>query len=266
MALISFDEGPSKYTEDILKVLELKGVRAMFFLNPRNITKEIVDKILEGDHSIGLSVVEDYSEMDIDEIKRSINGNISSFIEKIGYKPKSVRLPRMGYNNETVKIAEECGLIVSRPIVDSEDVDLHDFTPYLIDHIKGTDPGSESISIVFRDRVSKTLRSIGVIIDLLSDKGYSIVSFREYSGMCDKLERMEENSEMKENEVADVENKVNGTNEVGEESDVGEEGSSGEGKMEEDEEVRTMDNSTKNWSERFKTFYTLPLVALLIIT
>ncbi|MFH2138131.1 MAG: polysaccharide deacetylase family protein [Candidatus Omnitrophota bacterium] len=84
MVSLTFDDGPSEFTEDILKILRNYSVKATFFLNGSNIQKKEVEtkEIFEEGHEIGIhsfshqlsySMVKLYNELRITDelIKRT---------------------------------------------------------------------------------------------------------------------------------------------------------------------------------------------------
>ena len=51
---LTFDDGPSPYTEDILNILDKYGVKATFFMTCKDNTKEFAKKIKEKGHTVAL--------------------------------------------------------------------------------------------------------------------------------------------------------------------------------------------------------------------
>ena len=53
--------------------------------------------------------------------------HLSKAIKNAGFEPKLCRLPYYGYDEENVEQAEQLGMIVTRPNLDSEDNEIEDF-------------------------------------------------------------------------------------------------------------------------------------------
>ncbi|XMB67503.1 polysaccharide deacetylase family protein [Mycoplasmatota bacterium zrk1] len=101
-AYLTIDDGPTRYTEDILNILKQYNVRATFFLLEPNIQnhKEIVTRMIEDGHSIGLHGVT--HEIDKiygseDDFIREMN-QCNNTLEKLtGKRTRLVRAPHGSY-------------------------------------------------------------------------------------------------------------------------------------------------------------------------
>ncbi len=100
---LTFDDGPSIYTDDILNILDKYNIKATFFVTCSSNLEEFSKKLMKKGHTIGLhSCTHNYSyiysskEVYFDDLNK-----LSSIIEKSsGYKSKYVRFP--GGSSNTV--------------------------------------------------------------------------------------------------------------------------------------------------------------------
>ncbi|KAG0432970.1 hypothetical protein DMUE_5455 [Dictyocoela muelleri] len=184
-ALISFDEGPSENTNEILDILSLYNISAVFHLDPNEIKKhkEVVRNIIERKHTIGLSIVETLSHLRESQIRKKIVNVLEDFKNITGFEPKLVRLPRSGYKENAVKIAESMNLIVTEPTIDSEDIEIPHYIEYLIPAIKNSDPEKSYISLVLRDYKKSSITNLPIIISELQSKEFVIVDPSTYLGI-----------------------------------------------------------------------------------
>lgn len=201
VATISFDEGPTKYTEQVLKILRTHNVKAIFHLNINKINEQlIIEKIVKQGHTIGLAIVADVNE--IDNFDQYFKEQKQDFIKKTGYIPLFVRLPRFYYEKMHVKIAEKNNMIVTKPNLDSEDTDRIDFLKELKKLVRSTN--LTSISLLLHDKMHITVEALPVIFNILRKK-YEIVSFNKFYNiktplMKAKIEYEDEKEDMDEDE------------------------------------------------------------------
>lgn len=101
IAFLTFDDGPSKNTEQILDILKDYGIKATFYVNGTKST-DIYKRIVNEGHAIGNHT---YSH-DYSKIYKSVDAFFEDFYklenviyEATGVKPKVVRLPG-GSNNQ----------------------------------------------------------------------------------------------------------------------------------------------------------------------
>ena len=99
---LTFDDGPSKYTEELLDILKKYNVKATFFVTS-NGSDDTIKRAYEEGHSIGLHTYShNYSKVyqSVDAYFNDLN-KISSRVEKItGEKSKLIRFP--GGSSNTV--------------------------------------------------------------------------------------------------------------------------------------------------------------------
>ena len=106
---LTFDDGPSKSTENILMYLNNYGIKATFFVMPDDTekSKEYLNTMLETGHEIGIhSMTHKY-----DVIYKSVEAFLDDFnqaynlvFEQTGYKPYLFRFPGGSVNDYNVKV------------------------------------------------------------------------------------------------------------------------------------------------------------------
>ena len=186
---LTFDDGPSPVTKDILKVLKEKDVKATFFVvyNDSSEAAELLREIAEEGHTIGVhSTTHIYS-----QIYSSVEAFLSDFemtatwIEEVtGNKPEIFRFPGGSINiyNEGIYqtiIAEMLrrGYLYYDWNVDSGDA-ARFYSKYSIYNnvVKDIDKKDKAI-VLFHDSLQKkgTLQALPDIIDSLKASGKTIL-------------------------------------------------------------------------------------------
>jgi peptidoglycan/xylan/chitin deacetylase (PgdA/CDA1 family) len=114
---LTFDDGPSDYTEELLRVLEEHGARATFFLIGENIDRrpETVRKILKARHAIGNHSYhhEDLRIKPLGEIQRQLRKCQQSIGRALGNTHAEIGLFRPPYgllDAQVVGVARSMGL------------------------------------------------------------------------------------------------------------------------------------------------------------
>ncbi|KAM0688507.1 hypothetical protein COBT_000229 [Conglomerata obtusa] len=187
LATLSFDEGPSKNIPKILEILQDLEIHATFHLDPIKIKDDIASSILSQGHTVGLAITDDILTLSYDEFEKMLLQAIDLFKDRTKTVPKLIRLPRIGYDARHVEIAEKAGLIVTAPICDSEDCDLSSFIEPCRRFVGGLDPDVQSLSVVFRDRMSLTVRCLTQVVEVIENCGFEIVSAGIYYDIYDRI-------------------------------------------------------------------------------
>lgn len=181
-AALTFDEGPSAHTHDLLDILSHHKVKAGFHIDPFRIASGdagVVERMAKEGHVVGLAVVKKLKALDREAAEEAINEAYDEFLRALKIRPRTVRLPRSGYLLRDVRIAEKMGLFVTEPSLDSEDVENPNFLQHLEREISSADPSKDSVILVQRDRFGNSVRQVGKIIDLLESRGFRVVSYEE---------------------------------------------------------------------------------------
>lgn len=189
---LTFDDGPSvEITPYILDILQAKGIHATFFIvgyEPGDIREELVQRIVDEDHSLGLhGESHTYS-----KIYTSIEALESNFVilqdkiyESTGLRPIIIRFP--GGSSNTVSkhyckgIMTEASTYFSKKgfvyfdwNVDSQDAGGAKTSDEVFENVtSGLRPGRRNI-VLMHDSSSKihTLEALEAIIDYGLENGY----------------------------------------------------------------------------------------------
>lgn len=167
---------------DILEQLKKNQVKATFFLSGEWAERhpEIVDKIVEGKHEIGMLGYryKSYLKQDIDEVRRDLHQAKEAF-NKIGLKNVNLlRTPSGHFNKEIVRMAEELGFSVIQWNVNPNDwknpgaQEIIDFT------MKNTSNG-DILLFHASDSAKQTAEALETILPGLKNKGFQFVHISE---------------------------------------------------------------------------------------
>ena len=174
---LTFDDGPGKYTKELVELLSKNNVKASFFMVGQNIknyksyVKYAYDNGMEiCNHSQNHKNLKNLSK---DEILDEIN-SVDDMLEKItGQKPKYYRSPG-GNQNDTVlsTIPKPCILWN----VDTRDWESRDTQKIIDKTLKEVDDGD---IILMHEIYKTTLDAVEPIIVKLKEKGYNFVTVTE---------------------------------------------------------------------------------------
>lgn len=187
----TFDDGPSKYTMEIVNTLVLNNSKATFFElgNRMKYNQEIVKNVLNNGMEIGSHTYahKNLNKLTIEEIDEEINSTNIIFNEITGENIKLLR-PPYGNINELVKSR------VNTPII-TWNIDTNDWlykdSEHVYNHIiENIESGD---IILMHDVYSETVEAIKKVVPYLIEKGYKITTVSELAKY--------NNIELKEKEV-----------------------------------------------------------------
>lgn len=174
---LTFDDGPSKYTEELSEGLRKRGVSATFFLLGINMEKYSgeVKKLAEDGHLLGNH---SYSHVQLDKISREAAcGEIvrtnNMIYECTGRYPEYIRPPFGEWNKEL-----ECGVEMI-PVfwnLDSLDWKIKNTDRIVKNVIEQVKDGS---IILMHDGYNTSVEAAFQIVDILQEKGYQFVTVEE---------------------------------------------------------------------------------------
>ena len=109
---LTFDEGyEAGNTEKILQVLKENNVPAAFFITAHyvNTSSELVQKMIDGGHTIGNHTVNHKSmpSLSEEETKKEVMNLHEAIYNKFGYEMKYIRPPKGEYSERTLQICNE---------------------------------------------------------------------------------------------------------------------------------------------------------------
>ena len=185
LVALTFDDGPSETTRDILNVLDRENIKATFFVVGQNIDlhKEVLLETYQKGHQIGnhTNTHPFTMWMNKQNIAKEILITQEKIYQAIGIKPKIVRAPYGLYPDNLISTTELLNMMLISWDVDPED--WKQVNSEVITHrvVKDTKPGS---IILLHDGPpeldrSRTLESLPNIIKTLKEDGYRFVTVGE---------------------------------------------------------------------------------------
>ena len=180
MVALTFDDGPSVYTDEVMKVFEAHNATASFFMLGQNIqyypdtVKHMVENGFEicnhsWDHK---SIASDDQKF----IRKEVFDTQDALYKLTGYEASYVRPPYGAWNETTEQVLEQNGLHVALWNVDSEDWRNRDKQITLSRAKEGVFDGA---IILFHDLYPTTLEAVKELVPYLQNKGYQLVTISE---------------------------------------------------------------------------------------
>ena len=171
---LTFDDGPSKYTKDIINTLKKYNSNATFFVlgNKVEIYKDTLIEMVNNGNEIGNHSYNHkwLVKLSNDEFLEQVNKTQQVIIENIGYTPTLIRPT---YGSITSKMKESINLDVVLWNVDSTDWKLRNSKKIASKVLKKVSDGS---IILFHDTYKWTDDALNIIIPKLIQDGYQLVT------------------------------------------------------------------------------------------
>jgi peptidoglycan/xylan/chitin deacetylase (PgdA/CDA1 family) len=187
---LTFDDGPSVYTPQILSVLEAKGVPATFFVLGERAVQfpSLVQQEHAGGHGIGDHTWDhpDLTTLPPDQIRQELESTAVEIASLTGARPTLWRPPFGAFNDTVTQIASSLGLSMRLWDVNPSDFDMpgtHVIVSRVVDNVSNNaiillHDGSQETDF---DR-SQTVAALPTIIDTLRAAGYSFGSLSTVAG------------------------------------------------------------------------------------
>ncbi len=179
MIALTFDDGPSKYTPEILKALKDNNSLATFFVlgSEVNKFKDTLNQMIEDGNEVGNHTYnhKDLTKVSDDELYKQIQGTDDLVYIASGYTPAVMR-PPYGASNE------ELNKKISKPII-KWSIDTRDWenrnTQMILDNI--FDNVKDGDIILMHDLYGTTAEAAKIAIPKLIEMGYQLVTIDELS-------------------------------------------------------------------------------------
>ena len=179
---ITFDDGPGRFTEQLLDILKRKQVVATFFVlgelvqrAPQLVRRLAADGHEVDNHSFDHPILR---RLDYRSQKAEIDKTARALLE-LGITPKYFRPPYGSYNADTVRAAAESGLVLALWTVDALDWKYHTVHALEARFRQGIEKKIGGIYL-FHDSHSWTVTAIPDILDDLERNGCRFVTVTEY--------------------------------------------------------------------------------------
>lgn len=174
---LTFDDGPSKYTEKIINYLYEQDAVGTFFIlgNKVEIYKETLTKAIEygnelGNHSYNHKWL---TKLEVEEFLLQIEKTQSIIYETVQYKPTIFR-PTYGSINSKIKNSIDLDIILWN-------VDTMDWKYKSVDKIvtRATKNVKDGDIILMHDTYERTYKAVMKIVPILKEQGYQFVTISE---------------------------------------------------------------------------------------
>ena len=177
LVCLTFDDGPSKYTDELLEILHANKSKATFFISGNNIVnnKEIIKRIDTYGNQIGNHGYTHipFTNMDIDDVNVEI-AMTSTMLIDLGINISNIVRPPFGKLNESLKEQIHAPFILYN--IDPEDW-KHQDKGYIKQVIKSRiEDGS---IILLHDQYKETIEAVRELIPELQNEGYEFVTINE---------------------------------------------------------------------------------------
>ncbi|MCR5814444.1 MAG: polysaccharide deacetylase family protein [Desulfovibrio sp.] len=192
LCALTFDDGPSIFTPELLDMLKEHNIHATFFMLGQMVNhyQDIAIRVAEEGHEIASHT---YSHKNLKRL--SNDGQLAEItkgfesLQNLGIIPRYMRPPYGSYDERTVEIAKKFGLDVVLWSMDSRDWKRLPDDYRLLRSVRGTpyEPGTMRGVFLFHDIHKKTVDDLPRIIQQLREAGCQrFVTFSEYmQGLAD---------------------------------------------------------------------------------
>jgi peptidoglycan/xylan/chitin deacetylase (PgdA/CDA1 family) len=171
--VLTFDDGPGKYTDTILSILEAENIRAIFFFTGKNAAKhaDIVKKTVRSGHIIGIHTQNHLLKFPFSTSKKvnsELNDNIITIEQITGHKIKLFRPPFGVINPIIAKSARDLKLRTMGWTIRSLDTQAKD-DEYLLKRISNR---LSAGAIILLHEIPITAKNLQNLIAEIRRKGY----------------------------------------------------------------------------------------------
>ena len=183
-AYITIDDGPSKYTNDILDILAENDVKATFFMLDGNMKKypESVERIYEDGNSAGFhSVTHDVKELykNPQSALNEFETCKETFYEITGEESKLIRIPygsKPYMPESSYELLEQSGYKMWDWNLDTQD--WRATTDNIVSNILYYGRDNPNLVILMHEK-EQTVEALSSMIKVLKERGYDILPIKE---------------------------------------------------------------------------------------
>lgn len=174
---LTFDDGPSRYTKDIIDALKSNNVNATFFVlgNKIEIYKDIIRESIKNGNEIGNHSYNHkwLSKLSTNELLDQINKTQDILKETVNYTPTCFRPTYGSVNN---KIRKSINLSITLWTIDTKDWKINSVDRIVERAIKDIEDGD---IILMHDIFQRSSEALKKIIPRLKEQGYQFVTISE---------------------------------------------------------------------------------------
>lgn len=185
VAYITIDDGPSKYTNEILDILDSNGVKATFFMIEGNMRKykDELKRIADEGHSLGFhSVSHDVKKLyenpqkTLDEFE-TCNETLKELVDE---ESKLIRLPygsKPYMPEDSYKKLYNNGFLIWDWNLDTED--WKSTTDLIVSNVLYYGRENQELVVLMHEK-EQSVESLNSVIKILKERGYEILPITEY--------------------------------------------------------------------------------------
>lgn len=185
IAYLTIDDGPSKYTKDILNILDKYNVKGTFFLIDKNMKNhpDKVIEIVESGHSAGLhSVSHDIHKLykDKNSAKEEFDLNNKTFYDITGKYSNLIRLPygsKPYTSKDTFDILTNAGYKIWDWNIDTEDWKCS--SNEIVENVKVYSKNKNELIILIHEK-KQTVEALDSLILYLVNEGYELLPISQH--------------------------------------------------------------------------------------
>jgi len=174
---LTFDDGPTKYTDDILEILDNYEAKATFFLIGSRLKRyaPYAKQLFDKGHSIGNHSYDHthINAMSKDRLIKSIAKSQLAFHNYVGVLPSFYRPPYGNITEVQEKILSKHFSHLIRWSIDPRDWDRNKSDDAIIEHILAKVTAG---SIIVLHEKKRTVRLLPQLLEALHQRGYTMVS------------------------------------------------------------------------------------------
>lgn len=174
---LTFDDGPSRYTKDIIDTLKSNNVNATFFVlgNKIEIYKDIISESIKNGNEIGNHSYNHkwLSKLSTNELLDQINKTQDILKETVNYTPTCFRPTYGSVNN---RIRKSINLSITLWTIDTKDWKINSVDRIVERAIKDIEDGD---IILMHDIFQRSSEALKKIIPKLKEQGYQFVTISE---------------------------------------------------------------------------------------
>lgn len=180
IAYITIDDGPSKYTDQIISILDKYNAKATFFMIDANMRRypQQVNNIIEKGHTPGFhSVSHDIHQLykTTTSAKEEFDINSETFYEITGTNTKVIRLPygsKPYTPRESYEALVEAGYKMWDWGIDTQD--WRATTIQIIDNVETYSKNKNEVVILMHEKY-QTVQALDEVLKYLTDEGYVLL-------------------------------------------------------------------------------------------
>ncbi|HHT62716.1 MAG: polysaccharide deacetylase family protein [Bacillota bacterium] len=185
IAYLTFDDGPSTRTLEILDILKKEDIKATFFVVTQNMDSDILKRTAEEGHAIGVhSHTHKYKEIynSVEDYLDDFNTAFEKIYEETSIKPQVFRFPggsiniyNRGIYQEIISEMLRRGFLFYDWNISVGDTQPNTSADKMIKNVKSGLKGQNKLIILFHDSKYKeqTVKALPEIIKVLKQEGYS---------------------------------------------------------------------------------------------